>query len=133
MLASICVASAQTTNSSNTTNGITKTNTMSYKLTFFDSQQTISNPTEADIRAAVTSHKDDFGPIFIIGLDETKGFIRVVAEQDSHFSFQYTVDGSVVYVSTKETFSIEDAVKVSATYKNGSADWKKMVDWKELK
>lgn len=133
MLLGFCAASAQTINSTATTTATTRTKTMSYKLTFFDSQKTIPSPTEADIRAAVTLHKDDFGPVFIIGLDGTHGFIRVIAEQDSHFSFQYTVDGSVVYISTKETFSIEDAVKVSTAYKNGSADWKKLVDWKELK
>ena len=106
---------------------------MSYTLEFQDSDKIIHNPTETDIRPALASHKDAFGPVMVIKTDGTSDFIRVVAEQDGHFSFQHSPDGKVVFVSKKETFSVDEATKVAAGYTKGSPDWKNLVEWKELK
>jgi len=38
-----------------------------------------------------------------------------------------------VFVSRKETFSVDEATKVAAAYAKGSPDWNKLADWKELK
>jgi len=122
VLAGFCAASAPTTNSTVITNATTKTKTMSYTLQFITGgEKDIHNPSEADIRAALTSHKEDFGPVFEIHSDGTDGFFAVVSEQDSHFSFQYAHDRKkVIYVSKKETFSIEDGVKAAVEFLKGS-------------
>jgi hypothetical protein len=125
--------SAQTTNTLTNTNTPTQTKTMNYTLTFDDSQKTIANPAEADIRAAVTAHKDDFGPVFQISPDDKKESLQIDAQGDSHFAFDYTRDEKGGYISKRENFSIEEAVKILTAYRNGSADWMKLVDWKELK
>ncbi|MGZ5508709.1 MAG: hypothetical protein ACXWKH_20235 [Limisphaerales bacterium] len=116
-----------------TSKAATHTNSMTYTLEFQENDKIIHNPTEADIRSALASHNDDFGPVLVIKTDGTADFIRVVAEQDGHFSFQHSPDGKVVFVSTKETFSVDEATKVAVGYAKGLPDWKNLVDWKELK
>jgi hypothetical protein len=107
---------------------------MSYTLTFDESQKPITNPKEADIRAAVIAHQADMGPIFLIGPDGSKEFLRINVEDKGHFSFEYTKDGNGSgFVSIRENFSIEEAVKILTAYCTGSPDWKRAVDWKELK
>ncbi len=128
-----CAVSAQVTTRS--TNPTTKATAMNYTLVFITgSKKDIHNPTEADIRAALTSQKDDFGPVFDIHPDGTDEFFAIVSEQDGHFSFQHSPDRKkVIYASKKETFSIDDGVKAASEYLKGSPDWKKLGDWKEIK
>lgn len=116
-----------------TTNTPLHPKTMSYTLTFDESQKTIANPKESDIRAAVTTHKDDFGPVFQIGLDNSKEVFQIDAQGSSRFSFDYGDGGNVGYISKREDFSLEEAVKILTAYCTGTPDWKKTVDWKELK
>jgi hypothetical protein len=120
----------ETTTNNNT---ITEGKPMSYTLELQDGGKTIHDPAETDIRLMLVSHKDDFGPVLVINTEGTDDFIRVVAEQDGHFSFQYSPDGKTVFVSKKETFSVDEATKVAAGYTKGSPDWKHSVEWKELK
>jgi hypothetical protein len=115
------------------TNTTTKPNNMSFTLEMQDTAKILHNPAETDIRSALASHKDDFGPVLVIKTDGTTDFIRVVAEQDGHFSFQHSPDGKIVFVSKKETFSVDEATKVAAGYAKGLPDWKNLVEWKELK
>ena len=119
---------AQVTNLNTTA----KTKAMNYTLEFQDSDKIIHNPAEIDIRPALASHKDDFGPVLVIKTDGRADFIRVVAEQDGHFSIQHSPDGKAVFVSKKETFSVDEATKIAAAYATGTPDWHKLVDWKEL-
>ncbi|MGO8836891.1 MAG: protein kinase domain-containing protein [Limisphaerales bacterium] len=105
--------------------------TMSCTLKFDENEKTIPNPTEADIRAAVTSHKDGIGPVFYIGLDGTEDFLRISVFKGA-FSFDGR-EGNVGYMSKRDILSIEEAVKVMTAFRNGSADWKRMVDWEQVK
>jgi len=121
-------ASPDTLTNANTT---TRAKNMSCTLKFDENEKTILNPTEADIRAAVTSHKDGIGPIFYIGLDGTEDFLRISVFKGA-FSFDGR-EGNVGYMSKRDILSIEEAVKVMTAYRNGSADWKRMVDWEQVK
>ena len=126
LLVGCSAMSAQTTNSPTNTNTPTHRKTMSYTLMFEESKTTIPNPTEADIRAAVTSYKD-----FEIDLSGTEDFLRITVSGRA-FSFDGK-DGNVGYMTKKDVVSIEEAVKIMTAYRNGSADWKKMVDWDQIK
>jgi len=122
-------ASLDTVTNTSTTTHI---ETMSCTLTFDENQKTMPNPTEADIRAAMISHEDDFGPIFYIGLDGTKDFLRIHALGKGRFSFEYTHDGNAGYLSKREDFSVEEAIKILTAYRNGSADWMTMAEWTKI-
>jgi len=105
---------------------------MSYTLTFDERQKTIANPKEADIRAALKAHKDDIGPVFQIYPDGSNDALTVETSGDSSYTFSYA-DGSKTSYISKKDYLIEEAVKILTAYCTGSPDWKKMVDWKELK
>ena len=108
---------------------------MSHTLKFEDESKSIPNPTEADIRSAVTSHvpdEDSFGPILGIGLDGTEEILRINSLEKGRFSFEYT-DGNFGYTSKRQNFSPEETVKVLTAYGNGTSDWMKLVDWDKVK
>ena len=92
------------------------------------SKITIPNPTEADIRAAVTSYKD-----FQINTSEVDDFLRITVPPSEHTFIFDGRDGNVGYMTKKDVVSTEVAVKIMTAYRNGSADWKKMVDWEQVK
>lgn len=118
-----------------TTNTTTHAKTMSYTLIYEESSKTINNPTEADIRAALNTRiSDDFGPVFRIEANGTGELLQVIAMDKNHFSFSYcpnaNPDGKDCLFSKKEDLTFDEALKVLLAYHNGSADWKKLVEWK---
>jgi len=120
-----------------TTNTPPHTKTMSYTLTFVleDNQKKIPNPTDADIQAAMhTKVSDDVGGIFQLGVDGTNDALQLEANGKWHFQFTYEPNadpsGKDILLSKRDNFTFEEALKVLLAYRNGSADWKKLVEWK---
>ena len=102
---------------------------MNYTLTFTDSQKKITNPTEADIRAAFnTKVRDDLGSVFDIASGSDALQLELMAK--GRFAFTY-VGAEDSYASKRENFSAEEALKVMLAYRNGSPDWKSLVELKK--
>ena len=104
-----------------------------YTLIFDVGQRGIANPTEADIRSAVTGYKGQMGPIFQISMVGTKETLQIDALGDGHYSFEYSDGGKVGYISKRKDYSIEEAVKILTDYRYGSPIWNETIDWKERK
>ena len=112
---------------------------MNYTLEFTvdDKHKPITNPTETDIRAAMqTPVSDDMGPIFQIYPDGIKETLQIeLSGKKGHFSFDYcpntNSDGNDCVFSKRDNLSFEEALKVMLAYRNGSPDWKKLVEWKK--
>ncbi len=121
-----------------TTNPPTTKKTMNCKLEFTldDKHKPIYNPTEADIRAAMqTPVSDDIGGIFQIIPEETGETLQIeLSGTKGHFSFDYcpnaNPDGKDCIFSKRDNLSFEEALKVLVAFRNGSPDWKKLVEWR---
>jgi hypothetical protein len=125
LLVGTCVVSAQTTNTT------PHTKTMSYTLKNLQNDKAISNPTDADIRATVTSLKDDFGPA--LALETNSGDQPLSMDEIDKGKFGFTcMDGKTTYF-TKEGHecSAEVAIKIIISYRDGTSDWKTLAEWKK--
>ncbi len=134
LIVGCCTVSAQTTNKLTTTPA---QKTLNYTLIFVieNNQKKIANPTEADIRTAMhTPVSDDVGGIFQIMPDGKPETLQIEANGKGHFALDYCPnadpDGKDCVFSKQDTLTFEEALKVLLAYRNGSADWKKLVEWK---
>ena len=116
--------------SAQTANAPAEGTTMNCTLTFSDTQKTIHNPTEADMRAALkaSDNSDAVGPVFQITLEASTESLQVDLNDKNQFSFDYS-DGQNASVSRRNDFSLDEALKVLMAFCNRAVDWKKMVEW----
>jgi len=112
--------------------GQAKTNAMSYTLNNSDNK-TIQNPTESDIQTAVKSLDGDTN-IFLILRKDAKHWIQASwAEKGPLIDFDYADGSEDAQFHTPKKYPAEIACKVLASYLQGTEDWKKLVEWKQVK
>jgi hypothetical protein len=106
---------------------------MNYKLVNLQNNKVIPNPTDADIRAAVASIHDDFGPV--LALETTGEEQPLQMDEIAKGSFGFNCkDGDMGYFVKKgHECSAEAAIKIIISYRDGTADWKTMTEWDKLK
>jgi hypothetical protein len=114
-----------------TTNTTPRTKTMSYALRNLQNDKVIPNPTDADIRATIASLKDDFGPVLALEIGDSQP-LQMDEVSKGHFGFSCQ-EGQTGYFSDKHEFSTEDAIKLIISFRDGTADWKKMTTWRQVK
>ena len=113
----------------------TPTNATGYTLKFWKNEKIIRNPTEADIRAAVTAlDNSEDGPRLVLSTAGNTNELQVSGTPKGGFSFDYhegVGDNYPLYLSKKSDHSAETAIKLLVAYMKGTDDWKKMVEWKK--
>ena len=119
-------------------NTSTPANTMSCTLKIWKGEKTIPNPTEADIRAAVTAlDNSEIGPRLLLSLHGGAGQIELSGTPRDGFGLDYregaVSEGGYIYASKRTDYSAETAIKVLVAYRNGAPDWKTMAEWDKLK
>ena len=81
-----------------------------------------------------TKVSDDVGGIFYISVDEPYEALQLEANGKGHFGFTYEPNadpnGKGILFSRRDNLNLEEALKVLLAYRNGSADWKKLLEWK---
>jgi hypothetical protein len=118
--------------SAQTTNTPPNTKTMSYTLNNSDNK-TVQNPTESDIRTAVTSLDGDTN-IFLILRKDAKHWIQASwAAKGPLIDFDYAEGVEDAQFHTPKKYSADIAFKVLDSYLKGTEDWKKLVEWEKAK
>jgi hypothetical protein len=116
---------------------ITASGTLRCTLKIWENERIIPDPTEADIRAAVTALDDsEMGPRLRLGMNGHSDEMDL-SGTPGDFGFNYH-DGVVhargyFYASKRTDYSVETAIKLLVAYRNGVPDWKTMVEWQKLK
>lgn len=113
----------------------TPTNATGYTLKLWKNEKIIRNPTEADIRVAVTAlDNSEDGPRLVLSTAGNTNELQVSGTPKGGFSFDYhegVGDNYPLYLSKKSDHSAETAIKLLVAYMKGTDDWKKMVEWKK--
>ncbi len=111
---------------------------LSCTLKLWKNDQILPNPTEVDIRAAVTAlSNDEMGPRLLLRMDGCGSQIQLTGTPQDGFAFEYrerSADAEgYFYSSKKHDYPPEMAVKVLTAYRSGVADWATLVAWKKLR
>jgi hypothetical protein len=110
-------------------------NTMTYTLKLWSNEKLIHNPTEADIKAAVTGlNSSDDGPRLVLSTAGNTNELQVSGSPKGGFSFDYHEglgDNYPLYVSKKSDYSADAVIKLFDAYLKGGSDWKSQVEWQK--
>jgi hypothetical protein len=111
---------------------------LSCTLKLWKNEKVLHNPTEADIRAAVTAlSNDEMGPRLLLKMDGCGSQIQLTGTPQDGFAFEYrerSADAEgCFYSSERYDYPTEMAIKVLSAYRSGVADWATMVVWKKLR
>lgn len=106
-------------------------------LKIWEHERIIPDPTEADIRAAVTALDDSaMGPRLRLSMDGGANEINL-SGTPGDFGFDYHEGvvhaGNYFYGSKRTDYSVETAIKLLVAYRNDAPDWKGMMEWQKLK
>lgn len=122
-------ASAEDTNA----NATTHKKKMNYTLVNLQNHKKIPNPTDADIRAVITSLKDDYGPVLELETPGVEQPLQMDKIDKGLFGFTCR-DGDLAYTTKNgHECSTEAAIKLIISYRDGTADWKTMSQWNHFK
>jgi hypothetical protein len=134
MLAGSISALAQTAKTKVVPN-VVITNKVNYTLKLWKNEKLICNPTEADIKAAVTARDNsEEGPRLVFSTPGNTNELQVSGTPKAGFSFDYHEglgDSYPSYGSKKHDHSAETTIKLLAAYMKGADDWKKLVEGKK--
>lgn len=116
-MASVCAFAGYSVLSQTPTNKPSApTTTMSYSLKFWSNEKVIHNPTEADIKAAVTAlNNSDDGPRLVLSTPGNANELQVSGTPKDGFSFDYHEglgDNYPLYVSKKSDYSADTVIKL---------------------
>ena len=101
---------------------------MNYALDVYGDKN-IQNPTEADIRQAVSSLADEDGAFLILGTSDMT-YIQAVVDRQFGFDLEYQEDDTEHhYRARRNDFTVEEIIKAMTSYSTGADDWKKTVEW----
>jgi hypothetical protein len=106
---------------------------MNYKLVNLQNDKTNPKSTDDEIKAMLASLNDDFGPVF--ALETSSGDQPLSMDQIGKGKFGFTCqDGNVVYTTKKGHECAADvAIKIIVSYRDSTADWKKLGEWDQVK
>jgi len=93
-------------------------------------EKKVSNPTEADIRAGVTSLDGDKN-IYVIVRTDAKHWIQASWAAEGVVDFDFADGSRDAQYHTPKRYPKEIAMKVLVSYLSGTADWKKLVEWEK--
>lgn len=104
-----------------------------YKLVNLQNNKTDPKTTDDEIKAMVASFHNDFGPVF--ALETGSGDQPLTMDQVGKGKFCFTCqDGNLVYImTTGHECSADVAIKIIISYRDATADWKKLADWDQVK
>ena len=112
----------------------TKTNSMNYTLDLDpgDGSKAIHNPTEADIRKAVASLRDDTEPGFLILRKNAGNAIQATCVAKGSFVIQTQEGGENHQFEAVKELSTDATTKLLLAYVSDDPGWKKLTNWKPL-
>jgi hypothetical protein len=115
-----------------TTNTTTHTKTMSYTLDICGDKK-IQNPTEADIRQAISTLDTDKNSAFLILETSDMTYIQSSGDKKLGFDLEYQ-DGDKKhhFRAKRDSFTAEEIIKAMTSYSAGTDDWKKLTEWKQI-
>jgi hypothetical protein len=131
-LAALLLLAASSTALGQTPKPASKAKSMNYKLVNMQNNKTTPKPTDDDVKTTVASLGDDFGPV--IALETESGDQPLSMDEIDKGKFGFTCqDGDVVYTTKKRHECAADvAVKIIISYRDSTADWKKLGDWDQI-
>ena len=111
---------------------------LSCTLKLWENGKLIPNPTEADIRAAVSALDDSaLGPRLLLSINGNGSQIQLSGAPPGDFALDYRERGAdeagYFYASRRCDYSTDAAIKILLAYRNGTADWATMVEWEKLR
>jgi hypothetical protein len=111
---------------------------LSCTLKLWQNEEIIPNPTEADIRAAVLAlNASELGPRLRLSMDGDGSQIQLSGTPRDGFALDFRERGAdeegYFYASRRCNYPADAAIEVLVAYRNGTADWSTMVEWKKLR
>jgi hypothetical protein len=110
---------------------LTPRKTMSHTLDVCGSKK-VRNPSEADIRAAVSALDTAKGEAFLILGPTNMTYIQTGGDRKIGFDLEYQENDAKHHYRAKRNFTDEEIVKVLICYMTGGDDWKKTADWERI-
>jgi len=114
------------------TNTTPHTKTMSYTLDICGDKK-IQNPTEADIRQAISTLDTDKNSAFLILGTSNMTYIQSSGDKKVGFDLEYQ-DGDLKhhFRAKRDSFKAEEIIKAMTSYSAGTDEWKKISEWKQI-
>ena len=109
-----------------------KANAMNYTLDICGDKR-IQNPTESDIRQAVSALDTNSGDAFLILGSTEMTYIQTGGDQKVGFVLEYQDTDAKHHYRAKRNLTVDEIVKALVTYSTGADDWKTMAEWELVK
>ena len=103
---------------------------MSYTLDICGEKK-IQNPTEADIRQAISILDADKNSAFLILGTWDMTYIQSSGDTKDGFDLEYQ-DGDLKHHYRANKFKAEEIIKAMTSYSTGTDNWKKTAEWKQI-
>jgi serine/threonine protein kinase len=109
--------------------------TMNYTLRNLQNNNSVLNPTDADIRAMVASLHEDSDPVLALETDAEDFNQPLRMDEVSHGRYTFVcLDGKVPYFSKPgRSVSAEIAILIIISYRDGNDAWKRLTEWEKGK
>ena len=92
----------------------------------------IPNPTETDIRQAVSTLDTGKNDAFLILGPTEMTYIQIAGDEKAGFHVEYQENDVEHHYRAKRDLTVDEVVKTLLAYSAGSDEWKRMTEWEHL-